>query len=129
MDVLRHYLKKPAQKSECQIGNCALRKSSPLCLRKMVVYEITCVCGANYIGSTKRPLHTRYKEHLKNSTSAIYGHRLECTGELSVKILSTGKDSVDIGIKEAMLIAERNPTLNRRDEGANILSIVSDNQI
>ena len=103
--------------------NCPLKSSD--CYRKLVVYEIVCSCGDSYIGSTKRPLHQRIREHLRMSTSAIFNHRLSCSGHLATKVLSSGTDCVDIRIKEALLIASKQPSLNGREEGRDICKIIS----
>ena len=120
--TLRQVLRKQKPQQACTMKNCPLH--SPECYRKLVVYQVTCSCGDTYIGSTKRPLHQRIKEHLRMATSAIFNHRLSCSGSFSTKVLSSAKDCIDLRIREALFISSRRPTLNGRDEGRDICSLI-----
>ena len=42
------------------------------------VYHFECVCKANYIGQTQRPLYKRIYEHRRLDESAVYEHIDEC---------------------------------------------------
>ena len=43
----------------------------------------TCTtCNKSYIGETSQHLHKRYKQHTKDSRSAIYEHALHCSADL-----------------------------------------------
>jgi hypothetical protein len=54
--------------------NCTLNELT-LCLKKNVVYEVECNrCHGTYFGSTIRPLHQRIKEHLQQTSSAVFQH-------------------------------------------------------
>jgi hypothetical protein len=108
---------KPALKQithKCTLANCKLKTKD--CLRTMVVYESTCECGASYIGSTERTLHVRIKEHHSLHSSAILQHKLLCNQKWRTKIIANGKDLTDLRMKEAILINEAHPSLNRKDE-------------
>ena len=120
--TLRRALKKTETKQQCRMVNCPLR--SDICLRKMVVYKVACVCGASYIGSTTRHLHTRIKEHHRTPTSAIYRHRLLCDGNHVVTVLCNAKDAVELRLKEAIKISVAAPELNDRGEGKELCSIL-----
>ena len=120
--TLRQALGKQRPQQACNMRNCPLR--SNICLRKMVVYEIKCSCGASYIGSTVRHLHTRMKEHYSTPTSAIFKHRLSCQGSLETSILWNAKDAVDLRLKEAIRISLSKPRLNDREEGKDICSLI-----
>ena len=120
--TLRRLLQTRGPQQLCDIKNCPLR--STICLRKMVVYEIKCSCGASYIGSTIRHLHTRFREHLRTPTSAIFKHRVTCQGLLTTSILCNAKDAVDLRLKEAIQISLSNPTLNDREERRDICSLI-----
>ena len=71
------------------LSGCTL-KNTGLCLRKNIIYEITCsVCKNIYIGNRFRFLYTRIKEHLTNNSSSVFKHLRSCnTTNISVKILT-----------------------------------------
>lgn len=84
------------------------------------MYWYKCECGDTYCGSSKRSLHIRAEEHLtgKNGATAVTDHIRSCSqganGE--IKIHDRGRDTVDTRLREAIHIAEKQPTLNRMDE-------------
>ena len=107
--------KKPSQ--DCSLKNCTLNNKK-LCMQRNCVYEIGCPCGEFYIGSTKRDLHIRIKEHTYKNSS-VMKHLNICgnqTSDLCIKILSRNKDIVDARIHEAMTIHKRKPTINSKEE-------------
>jgi hypothetical protein len=99
---------------KCSLANCKLKNKD--CNRQMVVYECCCECGANYIGSTFRPLHVRIKEHHSIQSSAIFSHKMLCQGIWNTKVIAFGSDHTDLRIKEAILIDQNRPLLNRKEE-------------
>jgi hypothetical protein len=117
---LRNFLKKenvPLNRCTCPFNN--------VCSKKNVVYEIQCrICHKYYIGSTIRRLHERIQEHLRNTNSSIYRHSLTCTNanllstanRWKIRTLSRDSDGINLRIKEAILIKQRNPLLNSREE-------------
>lgn len=97
--------------------NCSIQK----CQTTKAVYEYTCGCKENYIGSTKRTLHKRANDHINPAASqrpsSITTHQRACNnGNWSFKILERGSDVVDTRIREGLLIRQLTPTLNERDE-------------
>ena len=57
------------------IKHACISEDSCICLKKNIVYEITCkICQEKYIGETHRTLLTRIKEHHKSSSSQYYDH-------------------------------------------------------
>jgi hypothetical protein len=123
---LRQLLKTQQQQKACKLPNCPL--SDPLlCNRKGVIYEVRCNgCQKRYIGSTKRELHTRIKEHITQPTSAIRQHLNECNtiNNISTRILARDNDPKNLRIKEAILIMDMTPELNRREEETQLSSLV-----
>ena len=103
---------------------------SDMCFRKNVVYEITCKrCLQNYIGSTIRELHERINEHMKLATSSMRKHLQRCQGQLkeyniSVKILAHDNDTVNLRLKEAIQIKNKQPCINSREECTELLDIL-----
>jgi len=88
-----------------------------LCHRHNDVYGMKCTgCGANYIGMTTRMLHTRVREHLTRPASAVKQHGIECRSPWEVNVLSTAGSTLDLQLKEALLIEQRRPRLNNRNE-------------
>lgn len=108
--------------NKCSLANCKLKNNE--CNRRMVVYECICDCGANYIGSTIRALHIRIKEHHATQTSAIFGHKLVCQGNWKTKVIANGSDQTDLRLKEAILIDQLHPKLNRKEEVLPFLLVV-----
>jgi Uri superfamily endonuclease len=79
-----------------------------------------------YIGSTVRPLHQRVKEHLSTSSSAVHQHLQICNRNIGITttILANETDPKNLRIKEAILITDRKPNLNRKEEEKYLLSLV-----
>jgi hypothetical protein len=100
--------------SKCSLANCKLNDIN--CNKSKVVYQCVCECGASYIGSTMRPLHIRIKEHHNLSSSAIFQHKLNCNGKWHTKIKAYASDCTDLRFKEAILIKQIHPSLNRKEE-------------
>jgi hypothetical protein len=112
---LKQVLAKPRIIEKCRMTNCQLKNN--LCLVKCSVYEITCSkCHETYIGSTWRHLHIRYKEHLAQRASPIHAHNTKCDGQLVVSVLDKDNNTQRLRIKEALLIKERKPSMNRKDD-------------
>lgn len=123
---LRSVLTKRDNQETCNITNCPIQNPR-LCTRKNVVYEVRCItCQAKYIGSTIRPLHQRIREHLQQTTSAVFQHLSSCPGTqgISVRILANEKDPKNLRIKEGILIEELNPNLNKKEEEVALISLV-----
>ena len=84
------------------------------------VYAITCQCGEEYVGATKRNLHTRIKEHVRDSQktnipniSGLSLHMKETKHNIqSHKILERANSYLERNIKEAYHIIKRKPALN-----------------
>jgi hypothetical protein len=105
----------PTRTKKCEIKNCKV--NSKLCYRSNVVYKIICTtCDAFYIGSTKRYMHTRVKEHLSIRTSTIFKHSLTCRAKWKFEIIASSTSVSDLRIKEAILINEMAPTLNVKED-------------
>ena len=109
--------------------NTCKRISKGRCTDKNVVYQLTCkLCGASYVGESKRPLRLRYNEHFRcavNETrlTPIGDHFESCHGDISkaekvadppliVKVLKKAKDHPDRKIAESMCIRDLKPRLN-----------------
>ena len=104
----------PTRSGRCDLKNCPLQNQ--LCYKKMVVYEIRCCnCQATYIGSTKKFFHERMKEHNILKNSSIYKHRT-CSTNLSYRILAFGRSVADMRLKEAIIIREKQPCLNVKED-------------
>ncbi|WKY02527.1 hypothetical protein Q1695_016084 [Nippostrongylus brasiliensis] len=96
------------------------------CMVAGVVYLIKCtVCNGEYIGETGRPLGERVKEHLGtlrrcDISEPLGEHRLRCHDgamvEVAVAILSRESEISARKTLEALWIAVRNPTINRKEE-------------
>jgi hypothetical protein len=113
MKLKHHFKGKNTEK--CSMINCKL--NSDLCMKKGVVYHMKCnVCNSDYIGSSWRHLHIRYKEHLTHKSSIIYVHNLSCNGTMSVSVLASDQNIQRMRLKEAILINERKPSLNTKND-------------
>ena len=111
----------------------SLKCGTPLPLLANVVYKFQCLRDANqtYIGKTMRHLATRVKEHNSStSPSAIRNHLdtcLTCKNKFSCnsfKIIDTGRNDMEITIKEALHIKYSQPNLNKQLYGSQGMSFL-----
>jgi hypothetical protein len=99
----------------CRLSNCPTKNK--LCFASMVVYKAECQsCLSTYIGSTKKFLHLRLKEHQSMKNSCIHKHQRICGGLWNYSILSKCKSIPDMRIKEALIIKQENPSLNTKED-------------
>ena len=90
-------------------------------------YNFSCAsCGASYVGSTIRNLHSRIQQHLGKSVrtgkflanpdpSPIREHSLACDTLVKhdyFSILGKSSSSLDLRILESLHIFQREPSLN-----------------
>ena len=118
---LQNILVKSIQFNPTRSGKCELKKcpvNSNLCFKKMVVYQATCTtCSLSYIGSTKKHFHDRMKEHHSMKESSIFQHNTY-HNTWTYNILSHGHNRQDLRFREAQLIKDLQPKLNKKDEFA-----------
>jgi hypothetical protein len=101
--------------------NCATAKHN-LCLRKNVVYKITCdQCHDNYIGSTIRNLHNRVKKHTTQTTLSVFNHLNTCQRNnsnfnITTEVITSDPDAVNLRLKEAIHIRKHKPQINSQEE-------------
>ena len=67
----------------CKMRGCQINETKK-CHAAMVVYLIECQCGENYVGSTTRTLHQRFKEHNNVRSSQVYQHKEKCKNKLQI---------------------------------------------
>ena len=124
--------KKEDKQPNCSRLNCktSLQK---ICFRKNVVYKIICNrCRNRYIGSTIRHLHDRIKEHMTQSASSVFSHLRACQQDnidifnVTVEIITTENDPVNLRLKEAMHIRKEKPQINTREECVNYQTYCSE---
>ena len=99
----------------------------PKYCQSAVVYKFCCAsCGASYVGSTIRNLHSRIQQHLGKSVrtgkflsnpdpSPIRDHSLSCDHVVSpdnFTILGKAYSLLDLKILESLYIFEQKPSLN-----------------
>ena len=117
----------------CPSGNRACNTCKMIkkgrCTDKNVVYELTCkLCGATYVGESKRPLRLRFNEHLRSAVNEtkltpIGDHFGSCHNgipkadklndpPLEVKVLMRTKDHPDRKIAESLCIRNSKPSMN-----------------
>ena len=119
------FLLKRHQNKECTLNNCSM-VSSGLCNTTYCVYMLQCdKCSATYIGSTIRPLHIRIREHHSSPRSSVYSHKLSCGASFKVQVLGRERDCTSLRIREALLIKNRNPTINSRQEREEFAGLLS----
>jgi hypothetical protein len=100
-----------------------VRPKDPLAKEKVVgpVYHIPCEeCPASYIGETERSLKARFSEHRRPSSvnsevsqhihQAYPGHRIDMD---KTKILTVEPRWFERGVKEAIYIRAKQPSLNK----------------
>ena len=122
--TLRQALQKKTEEEKCDLKNCPL--NNPLCTKKNCVYKMTCVkCDQFYVGSTKRKLHIRIREHLNTDRSSVFRHRSTCNGSsFTVSILDNDISERGLRIREAILIQKMQPSINTKEECDELLSII-----
>lgn len=88
-------------------------------MKSHVVYKFKCRNDSDttYIGKTRRRLHQRIAEHIKNNTAIsthLYGCN-HCSNDINncFDIKHSGKNDFELSVVEAILINEENPSLNR----------------
>ena len=112
--------------------NCVTCSSLPggyTCTDRYLVYKFTCnFCYKFYIGETSRPFAQRFGEHVRSlkahdKKNALTEHLLNDHPEASFDldnfqlcVLAKLRDPVETRIKEAQLIDQCRPQLNRRLE-------------
>jgi hypothetical protein len=112
---LKQLLSVKRNNDTCHLTGCKLKND--LCLVRGTVYHIKCnLCGDNYIGSSWRYLHLRYKEHSTQKSSPIYHHNNRCGGSLVVEVLQKENNIQRLRIKEAILIKQLKPSMNGKDD-------------
>ena len=115
--------------TKCNLRNSPINALNPDCTRVFVVYGAICVCagcGANYVGSTTRPLHTAAHEHIyaanhHDEKSALGTRHGEKHPGMPISITlqqldSTHNDQLRLRIKEAYWIKKVQAILNRKVE-------------
>jgi len=84
--------------------------------RSSVVYKLTCTCGSNYIGQTRRNLITRINEHKFDQRSEVCKHLLtNPTHRFNFKqpeILRSIVGQKKLHLLESLLIQQHQPDLN-----------------
>ena len=89
-----------------------------------VVYELKCKdCPATYIGETQRPLKARIREH-KREPSPVAEHAKRRKHDIlfdKVKVLDQEVQWFRLGVKEAIHIEAKRPSMNR-DKGRHHLA-------
>lgn len=105
-----------------------IKDATPLDMRSCVVYQYTCAeCQSSYIGQTTRHLRHRIAEHagvshLTGNTvkslshSSIRDHCLQCSQSTcklrDFKVLASGCNSLELLVRERLLIDKMKPSLN-----------------
>ena len=121
--TLRNALSKREDPLPCNLKNCAVTNKS-MCNVKKCVYELRCQeCNQCYIGSTLRPLHTRFMEHMKNEKSSVFQHKKNCKAAFSAVIIDKARDNTSLRFKEALHIQKRKPSINAKRESDELISL------
>ena len=117
---------RPGETNVCKFSNC-LTASDNICFRTNVVYQIECTaCSRIYIGSTIRFLHIRIREHMRQQSSTVFLHNQKCSAScLKVTILAHAMDPKNVRMKEAILIEQHAPQLNRKAEMVDVKALTS----
>ena len=99
----------------------------PKCCQSAVVYQFCCAsCGASYVGSTQRNLHSRIQQHLGKSVrtgkflskpdpSPIRDHSHACDTLVTsdnFSIIGKSYAGLDLRILESLHIFQKKPSLN-----------------
>jgi hypothetical protein len=105
----------PSRTGKCELNGCTLKNDN--CFKKMVVYKVECMkCKLFYIGSTKKFLHTRIKEHNIMKSSSVHQHHTACQGGWTIHVLKTCRSIPELRITEALMIKDLQPAINKKEE-------------
>ena len=105
--TLRNALSKREVPLPSNLKNCAVTNKS-MCNVKKCVYELRCQeCNQCYIGSTLRPLHTRFMEHMKNKKSSVFQHKKNCKAAFNAVIIDKARDNTSLRFKEGTAHPEK----------------------
>lgn len=121
--TLRKYLKQNSNSQMCTLNNCPI-PDKKICTTTGCVYKIVCQnCRKYYIGSTKRPLHTRLLEHLKSNKSSVYQHLQKCQPSttthsylITTSVIDRDSDPINLRFLEALHIKNNKPQINSKEE-------------
>ena len=91
--------------------------------RRNVVNKLSCSCGSNYIGQTRRNLIIRLQEHnpksIKSQNTDVTKHLADNPGHKinfdQPEILATAHNFKQLLIKETLLIHQHSPAINTDD--------------
>ena len=89
-------------------------------LRSSVVYKLTCPCGSNYIGQTRRNFITRINEHKFDQRSEVCKHLANPKHRFNFKqpeILGSIVGQKKLYLLESFLIQQGWPTRRSRSTG------------
>ena len=127
----------PFKRPRCTCEVCRLSEKGEVnCKGRELVYELTCegvkdgnICGQKYIGETSRSLAERIGEHIgdlreRKEKSVMWRHFKDDHSEeehtYGLKVISSAPgDPLLRQLTEAILIEERKPLLNAKDEWGN----------
>ena len=120
---LRSILSHNKTYEKCNINNCPL--NNHLCLKKNCIYKMTCQkCKDTYIGSTKRQLHQRVKEHYQSPASSVHQHRAQCQTDFDVCIITSDPSIKRLRLKEAITIKSNSPKINSKAECDELMNLI-----
>ena len=117
----------PLHKEPCKLQNCPLQ-APKLCDVKGCVYKVCCnTCHQVYIGSTKRALHIRIREHLQSPSSSVYQHlhrhsntndtnNSSKSKQIKTIIIDKEQDPINLRFLESLYIKKLKPEINSRQE-------------
>ena len=101
---------KPTEVKFCKV--CGLKEFE--CEATHVVYKMQCnKCNNFYIGSTRRTLHQRLKEHATIKSSLVYQHH--CKDRWHTTILYRTNHVQKMRLMEAILIKDQKPQVNGKE--------------
>jgi len=84
-----------------------------------IVYHIKCKeCDANYIGKTERICEIRFKEHEKQTNSALHNHHTNTKHQIdyeNFEILDRASNDLKLCYKEMLYIRKLKPSLNTQE--------------
>ena len=77
-----------------------------------------------YIGSTKRQLHQRIKEHYQSPASSVHQHRTQCQSDFDTCIITSDHSIKRLRLKEALSIRKNRPQINNKSECDELVNLI-----
>jgi hypothetical protein len=127
---LKNILRKEGENESktCRESACSVSHTGKCFIRNIVYKIVSKICQKSYIGSTIRHFHTRIAEHRKRKFSYVHRHFQNCIpdphNDINYNILARDPDPINLRLKEVILIKQKKPEINSKEEMLELRSLI-----